>query len=96
MKKKEDGRYNTLLLFCEKNGAQILSYIHYKKFFGDFVVRIKYKGKEHTVITDRGDIYLDSRLIHNGDYHIAGRADTFSTMLDVLQENLFRKATSLD
>lgn len=91
MQRKSDNKYNILVAFCEKNGAQVLNYIHYKKFFGDFVVDIKYKDQKHTIITDRGDVYLDSRLICNSSYHVAGHDDTFSTMLNVMQENLFQK-----
>lgn len=91
MKGKEDKKYNTLVSFCENYDAKIIRYEYYKSIFGNFVIQVEYKGELHKFVTDKGEIYLDSTLLCDGSYHIAGQDDTFTQLLEMMKKELFEK-----
>lgn len=87
--KKYKEKYNRFLLLCEKYNAKIIKFEYYKKAFGDFVIEVEYNGKTHSIITDRGDIYLDAYGVCNNSYHIAKQDDIFTKLLELAEKKLF-------
>ena len=88
MKKRRN--YKELLLsLCFQYGAKIQEYQYFEKLFGDFRVVIEYKGMIYTITTDKGDIYLGTRLICNSSYHKAGNDDTFDMLICVIKRSIF-------
>ncbi|MCM1557163.1 MAG: hypothetical protein NC087_06475 [Anaeroplasma bactoclasticum] len=83
--KKYKEKYNRFLLLCEKYKAKIIKFDYYKKVFGNFVIEIEYNMKLHTIITDRGDIFINDSFVSHNSYQI----DTFSKLLEMVEKGLF-------
>ena len=69
---------------CEKHNARIIKFDYYKKVFGNFVIEIEYNGKLQTIITDRGDIFINDSFVSHNSYHI----DTFTKLLEMVEKEL--------
>lgn len=78
-----------LELFLKSYGAELITYEYYSKIFGNYIVVIKVEGQLHTFITDRGEINHNSKMVCDNSYHVAGCDDTFSKLLEVIQNELF-------
>ena len=91
MSRNTDIKYRELVRLCEKYNAKIIQYEYHKKTFGNFVIKIEYNNKIYTLVTDRGEIFLDTYFLSNNDYHVAGHDDTFSKILELLRRELFEK-----
>lgn len=86
-----DNKYNILVSFCAKYNAKLIKYEYYKKIFGNFLIEIKYKDKVYKLVTDKSEIYLDSNLLSDSSYHIAGQDDTFTRLLEVIEKEVFKE-----
>ncbi len=82
--KKYKEKYNRFLLLCEKHNERIIKFDYYKKVFGNFVIEIEYNGKLQTIITDRGDIFINDSFVSHNSYHI----DTFTKLLEMVEKEL--------
>ena len=82
--KKYKEKYNRFLLLCEKHNARIIKFDYYKKVFGNFVIEIEYNGNLQTIITDRGDIFINDSFVSHNSYHI----DTFTKLLEMVEKEL--------
>ena len=78
------------MLLKGKKG-KLLELEYYEKTFGNIIVRIEADGVLHTFITDRGDIYCDSKFMCDSSYHVQGRDDTFDKLYEIIQEVLILK-----
>ena len=78
-----------LKLIVEANNAELVSYKYFNKIFGNFVIEIKYNGKIHTFVTDRGEIYHNSSMICDGAYHKATYDDVFDKLVEGVKAELF-------
>lgn len=87
--KKYREKYNKFLLLCERYNAKVIKFEYYQKAFGDFVVEVEYNGKTHSIITDRGDIYLNAYGVCDNSYHKARQDDTFTKVLEIVEKELF-------
>ena len=88
--KKYKEKYNKFLLLCEKYDAKIIKFDYYKKVFGNFVIEIEYNEKHYVIITDRGKIIFNGKSICDNQYLMTGQ-DTFTKLLEMVEQDLFRK-----
>lgn len=89
LKAQEEETYGQLRTFLSARNAQIVSFEYYGQIFGDIVLTIRYKDTSYEFITEKGDIYFNGQLACDSSYHIKGRDDTVSKLIDVITEKLF-------
>ena len=68
-----------------ENRANLCTFDHNTKVFGNYFIEIEYNGEKHSFVTDRGEI------LHNGKAVVPYCVgDTFPALFDVIQKELFQ------
>ena len=88
MKKKSV--YDFLSEFLISNNVKILSFNYYKKIFVNIVLLIEYNNIRYEFITDRGEIFMNKKLICNNSYMKKGKNSTVDKLIQILQDNVLR------
>lgn len=86
---KEKKMIGDLEKFLKDKNAKLISFQYFPKMFGNITVEIEYKKMLHTFIVDRGEIIHNNKQIRDNSYHIAEQNDSFSTLLEEIQKELF-------
>jgi hypothetical protein len=82
---KRETYYNTLSNFLLSKNAKIIKFEYYEKLFGNIILVIEYKQKKYEFITDRGEIYLNDKLVCYNSYHIK----TIEKLIEIISEQIF-------
>ena len=89
---KESSLYSRIKYIVEKNNYSIIEYKWDHKSFGDIFLKISNGVKEHTFLTDRGEIVIDSKHVDSYE-HVAGFDDAPIYFIIALEE-YFKKYVS--
>lgn len=77
-----------LMALLDKYDCEVIDFQYLKKAFGNIVLIIRYKGAQLNFITDRGDIYLNTKLMCNYEYIRTENKSTPKKLLEIIDSAL--------
>lgn len=70
------------------DNVTLIDFSYDAKCFGNIIAQIKKRGKTHTFIADRGEIWHNKTVLCDSSYQCREKEDTFSKLLQMISKEM--------
>lgn len=77
--------------FLSQHNAKLISYEYFHKYFGSMRLEFEHNGKVHICEYEKGQIFLDNKLLDGGVCYFSGENDR---MMEIIETLVFKKENS--
>ena len=90
-KKREEQYYEQFSSFLSQHNAKLISFEYFHKYFGSMRLKFEHNGKVHICEYEKGQIFLDNKLLDGGVCYFSGENDR---MMEIIETLVFKKENS--